>query len=193
MPHGLLTNDMYSAIKPLVKDKVVWDLGAFDLGHSRILLDHMGAKRIVAVDKSLPVAANDCRIHMLQKYYSDVVVPEEGIEVAYLSWPSNCVLKGLLKLLRAAEVVIYLGSNTEGTACGWEELYKYLWSRELLAHVPYHRNSLIVVGSQQVARRPTPEEFAAMQSKMLDFDEAVRLVEQDEAAGFQTQPGPTAP
>ena len=89
-------------------------------------------------------------------------------EVVFLSWPLNCEDPHRDALVRAAQVVAYLGKNTDGVACGSAGLFVDLCQRELLAHVPVKSglkgNVLIVVGRTLPSgpREPVPEEIAAI-------------------------------
>jgi hypothetical protein len=163
---------MVSTIASHVSDKEVWDLGAGDLSHAHNLAT-LGAKAVLALDKEHHVAPMDDKVVTLQRYFHDVPTPDKPIQVAFLSWPSNYMLRGLLGLLDVAEVVIYLGSNTNGNACGNTGIFDHLLHRELLAYVPHRRNSLIVVGRKlSEPRSPTGEEFAAISGRMILFDDA---------------------
>jgi len=174
---GHLTRKMKKILPQYIVGKELWDLGAGKLGHSFALLK-AGAASVVAVDKD-PGTKKHPLLRTIRGYFDQVAVPEKGIEVAFVSWPSNHHLPGLLALLEVSQVVIYLGSNTDGTSCGWSGLFRHLTRRELLAHVPDKLNSLIICGGQlQRARPPTPEEIAALHGSMMSFDQAREKAEQ---------------
>jgi len=198
MPYGLLTNKMRNAVAPLVKGKTVWDLGAGDLGHARTLLE-LGAALITAIDKEPTPPPRDCRIAVLRSYFDKLTVPDAmPIEVAFVAWPQNHPMPGLIPLLEASEVVIYLGSNTDGAACAWPPFFEHMLGRELLAHVPRKDNSLIAVGKPLPAPRPkTPEEYAALHERMQSFsDLSVQMMTLGEAVEATTRvsgPSETGP
>jgi len=173
---GHLTEEMHRVVESFVRGNQVWDLGAGDMGHARTLLQ-LGATEIVAIDKD-PRPSEE-RIRVTEAYFTEVT-PPNNIQVAFVSWPSNHQLPGLLPLLEVSEVVIYLGSNTSMDACGWVDLYEHLTRRELLAHVPYWKNSLIVCGDplpEGDLRPATPEETAALTGVMMPFEMAVEVAE----------------
>lgn len=177
MTYGTWTDEMAAAVRPVVEGRVVYDLGAGRLGHSRRLVG-MGASHVHAVDKE---RADDAwwrgkPITFIQSYYADLVVPDV-VEVAFLAWPTNHRLHGLIDILGRAERVVYLGSNCNGDACGWPGMWEYLRTREIEAHVPHAKNSLIVYGRHlggSERRPPVGEEFAGMSELLLGFDEAQR-------------------
>tara|TARA_Y100000310_G_C20691665_1_gene822672 strand:+ start:1296 stop:1817 length:522 start_codon:yes stop_codon:yes gene_type:complete len=168
--YGLLTTEMLSALRPLVAGKVVVDLGAGNCNKAAILKG-IGAATVIAVDKNpMPPTAG---IKTVQGYFVEVAdALPELIDVAFVSWPQNYPNRGLEAILHRAEVVIYLGSNTDGNSCGDPSLYGHLLSRKLLAHVGHQRNTLIAVGELLgEPRKPTFEEVAALSSKLLRYAE----------------------
>jgi hypothetical protein len=187
---GEMTPEMDETVKPFIAGQQVWDLGAGSLDYAKHLLC-LGAREVFAVDKEgfHPTRYQGRNITPIERYFADVKVPPGGLAVAWVSWPTNHVLHGLLPLLSAAEVVIYLGSNTGGSACGWPALYDHFHFREVLAHVPHRRNTLAVYGRQlcEAERRPLiGEEVAALTGQMMDFEHSealarkvARLVEED--------------
>lgn len=175
MAYGLLTPEMGEILRPHIAGVEVWDLGAGDLVYSRRLLA-LGAKSVVAVDKSeMP---EDPTVKRVWAYFKDVAVPEGGIAVALVAWPQNTPLHGLVDILTRCRKVVYLGSNTDGNACGNTGLFSHFLSRQVLAHVPYRRNSLVVYGEMTAeSRHPLPEEWAALHPEtMWGFDDAVAAV-----------------
>jgi len=173
---GEVTDHMSQTLREYVEGKEVWDFGAGDLLHAKRLL-RLGAKHVFAVDKEGQPHSRyrGWPITPVKSYYVDVEPPPSGFPVAWVSWPTNHTLVGLVPLLERAETVIYLGSNTDGAACGWPGLFNHLHFREVLAHIPHRRNSLIVYGRQlsEAERRPLlGEEAAALGGVLIKFDEA---------------------
>jgi hypothetical protein len=170
---GEMTPDMNEKIKPLLAGQEVWDLGAGGLHYSQHLLK-LGAKRVVAVDRrgfqhTRYKGLNICPVH---KDFVDVDVPAAGIRVAFVSWPTNQRLPGLIEILRQCDMVIYLGSNTDGSACGWDGLFRHFAERKVLHYLPIRRNSLIVYGARCSERPLLGEEFATISGQLLTFDQA---------------------
>jgi len=195
--YGIWTEAMDDATGPVVRGREVWDLGAGFLGHSHHLLA-LGARCVVAVDKDAqhyPSAYEDRPITFLHGYFSELQVPD-AIEVAFLAWPDNHHLPGLIEILRAAERVVYVGTNTEGSACGWPGLWDYLHFREPLAYVPHRRNSLIVYGRhlEECERRPQlGEEAAASNGIMMTFDDSERIAREVATVTFEMRGVPVPP
>ena len=178
--YGVLTPEMQAIVKQHVQGRTVWDLGAGDLGYAEMMFG-LGASGVIAVDKkTMPVSLMPGLVK-LQGYFHEIQ-PPGGIDVAFLAWPQNNSLDGLLPLLCHSKKVIYLGSNTGGSACGNVDLFKYLLSRKVLAHVPNRRNSLIVYGDfVKRARRPLPDEWAALhQEQVYSLESATEASEASE-------------
>lgn len=178
MSYGHLTSLMRDSIQDVVHDRIVWDLGAGDLGRSRDLVE-LGSKVVFAVDKadSYPSRWRGRAIHFIQSYYQDLVTPEEELQVVFLGWPSNQPLHGLVRLLEKAKVVIYLGCNTGGSSCGPDDLFRHLVQREVLVHQPHRQNSMTIYGSYSTTpRRLTGEEWVRLNGfPNVTWEEAERL------------------
>jgi hypothetical protein len=175
MGFGLLTKRMMECLPPFIADREVWDLGAGDLDYANTLM-HLGAAHVIAIDKSDRGGALRPKkgIEFRCALFRQVEPPPEGIGVAFVSWPVTYAITGLVDLVKRADVVIYLGSNMGGSACGPRELFEHLGQRELLAHVPHRQNSLLVCGGPCERRTPTPEEYAALSGEMMSFYEATK-------------------
>jgi hypothetical protein len=91
------------------------------------------------------------------------------IEVAHLAWPVNHHSPGLLAVLRALPVVVYVGSNTSGNSCGTNALFAHFRERDVLAYVPERRNTLIVYG----LRLPEPRAMVHWEEHPSLFDDGV--------------------
>lgn len=173
-PHfGDMTPEMRGAISPHISGEVVWDLGAGNLWHSKMLVA-LGATEVIAVDKEMLPPVPDPRIHTLSCYFDAMPVPLEGISVAYLAWPINHHhIPGLEWILSRSRRVVYIGSNTNGSACGGPGLMEHLATRSVLAHIPGVRNSLIIYGEWAGERALLPEEWAALHpERMWTLEEA---------------------
>lgn len=172
--YGTVTPEMVGVIREYVQGRCVWDLGAGDLAYAHHLVRRWGAEKVVAVDKEEMPQPRRRAVFRVQKYFADVQMPQAGVDVVFLSFPQNTRLAGLVRLLGKSKVVIYLGCNTGGTACGDQELFLHLTGREVLAHVPHERGSLVVYGGACAQRSLVPEEWAATHpERMWSFGEAV--------------------
>ena len=161
MGFGRFTPEMDAVVLPLIKDKHVYDLGAGDCGHARWLA-RSGARLVTAVDKEKMPSRRNRKIHLVQDLFIDLEIPDR-IDVAFLAWPQNMRLLGLIDILRVADRIIYLGSNMYGTACGWPALFDYFTTREELEYIEHSQNSLIVLGQPlETWRSPNAEEQAAL-------------------------------
>lgn len=166
--YGKLIAGHVKALRPHVAGRVVHDLGAGDMEKARLLL-HLGAEKVHAVEKDSYPFSLPLRIDRHEMYFKDYRPAE--IDVAFLSWPSNHLLEGLLPLLVKAKTIIYLGKNTDGTSCGFPALFVYLTTRRLLVHKPHPRNTLIIVGERlRKPRAPEHEELAGIRA----YDELLR-------------------
>ena len=180
--YGHFTLDMLVAIKPFLYRKVVWDLGCGVHGPHLPLLINCYFSQVVAVDKedliidpTLPikrfVEAGDYRF--VQSLFKDIYPPEQ-IDTALISWPTNAPTPGLVHILEKADIVIYLGSNVDGSRCGSKALFQHLMSREVLVCVPNYKNTLMVYGKgQRVVSELWGEEKAFLDDeKIMSFAEA---------------------
>ena len=89
----------------------------------------------------------------------------------------------MLEPVRKAKRVIYLGNNMDGTVCGSPKLYKHLSRRQVLAHAPERRNTLIVYGGLLRGRQREllPEERAGIdQSRIYRYDKEYRSLSDKE-------------
>ena len=176
MPYGSLSPEQEAAIRPYVEGKNVHDFGAGDFSLSYQLLD-LGAKHVTAIDKEerpLGRTPKDKRITSFYGYFHEYPAP---VDVLFLSWPVNYPDISLAVHARRAGTLIYLGKNTDGTACGSTDLFNAMIYRELLTYVPHRKNALIITGRFDdclKAREPTGEERAAMTSsrKMWTYEES---------------------
>lgn len=162
MPYGNLSLAMREALKPIVKGRVVYDLGAGDLDHAKTLL-RCGASAIMAIEKDpLPVTLHpSLNITLIESLIASVPVPPD-LDVVFLGWPQNYFIPGILTWMKAAKTLIYLGHNFDGTACGFPDMFEHMQERRLDLHIPDARNTLIVVSERlNFPRHSTPEEAAA--------------------------------
>jgi len=137
----------------------------------------LGARKVIAIDKeSMPPASPSIETRQIR--FHEIRPPEGGIDVAFLGWPQNTSLSGLTELLVVSRKVIYLGSNTGGSACGNPGLFTHFFARQVLGHIPHTRNSLIVYGmGRTTPRQPLPEEWAALNpDHMWSLEEATEAV-----------------
>ena len=152
MPFGQLNKAQLKILEPLVRGKVIHDLGAGDLGLSLELLK-LGAAKVIAIDKVYNrigewLGSNfqnvPPEIEIRHQYFQDI---DEEIDTAFVSWPANYE-NGLLNILKQTKTILYIGKNTDGSACGTPELFKYLATRKILAHSPSRPNTLICYTDQ---------------------------------------------
>lgn len=184
MTFGHMSDAQCAEVVPVVKDRVIHDLGAGDLGMAHLLVE-LGAKHVVAVDRAESIAVkalkpdgpiefhrmdHDAYVSQgMRDRYEMVSAPSPRFaqpqkpDVVFMSWPFNMPDSGLLLLASMAKSVIYLGSNWGGTACGFPDLFEHFVTRELVAHIPERPNTLIVLGAQlEWPREPTQEEMGGM-------------------------------
>jgi hypothetical protein len=158
---GSLTDCQQEILRPLVVGNTVHDLGAGDLSLARTLIE-CGAKGVVAIDKEMMLDSKVPSIETIHAYFDQYANP---IDIAFLSWPVNWS-SGVLRLVRRARLVIYLGKNTGGIVCGYPDLWWHLRTREVLRHIPGRKNSFIIYGpGTRGCKGHLPEEHAALDDK----------------------------
>ena len=175
--YGHLTPEMEQILLPHIRDQEVWDLGAGDLGWVRWLADN-GASKVIAVDKEDYYGPLPTKVQYLHSCFDKVVIPATGIPVAFLAWPQNGLPRpnqgtwGLDKLIWDAGKIIYLGCNTGGSSCGNPFIFCQFVLRDVLAHVPHRRNTLLIYGDRGAEPRLLHgEEYAAVQGEELQFED----------------------
>jgi hypothetical protein len=174
MPYGKLDEVQQELVQSAVTGQVVLDLGAGDLTLAKELI-RLGARKVIAVDKH-GFEEPGPSIETVEAYFADFLAdhPGQRFNTAFLSWPANNQMPGLLDLLRACDRVIYLGCNTSGTACGWPGLFEYLMTRKLDGYVPRAQNSLMLYSAPVIEPRlAVGEELAgrsAFMGTVYDFE-----------------------
>jgi hypothetical protein len=146
----------------------VHDLGAGDLTLAHDLIQ-CGASSVIAVDKQPMPSPQVPNIERVVSYFHEYAQP---VDIAFMSWPVNWSV-GLTPIARRSRLVVYLGTNMGGSACGYQDLWWHLRSREVLAHVFDPTGSFIVYGFGTRGRKGRlPEEHAALdQSRVWTYDE----------------------
>ena len=172
MSHGFLSSAQKEVLAPFVKGHVVHDFGAGPLLMTTELVA-LGARKVIAVDKSLPVQPSTADIVLREGRFENWFDPTK---VAFVSWPINdeesC--RALVRICERASTVVYLGKNTDGCACASLSLLTSFLYRDLLAYAPDGRNCLIVLGGfLRDQRAPTGEEWAGINDDVMwSFEEA---------------------
>lgn len=173
---GSLTAAQVEALAPFVVGKYVADLGAGDLALSRHLVN-IGARSVLAVDKNEMPRNRNKAIQQLRARFdvAQQVLLSEPADVAFLSWPVNHPTPGLMVIVAMTPCVVYLGKNSDGTACGTPGLFGELLRRKVLAFVPDRTNTLIVYGEQLAEpREPLSEEAAGLlNTGFLPYDDSL--------------------
>lgn len=135
---------------------------------SHKLLDS-GAERVIAIDRN-DMFGDFINLKTVQCHFHNY---KEPIHTAFISWPVNWD-SGLDHLVFRSHVIIYLGTNMDGTMCGDRQLWNVLCKREILEHIPDRQNTLIIYGPEQINRELIPEECAALNGihSVIKFDQA---------------------
>lgn len=168
MPWHLLSERVSSALKTYVNGKVVADIGAGDLSHSRTMSE-LGAKEVLAIDPGLSIYEQvPANVKLLKGYAKDTSIPEE-LDVVFLAWPVNREIPGIDSWIAKARTVIYFGCNDNYTVCGGKDLWSILPGRAILHHFEIeptaHESSasFTVYGEPlEEPRELTPEEKRAI-------------------------------
>lgn len=161
--YGRLADAMRATLAPFIAGQTVYDLGAGALLLSRELVA-LGAARVVAIDRATPsdaVLSQARGVEFRCRRFAEVdILPTD---IAFVSWPENTDPAGLVELLRPVRTVVYLGKNTDGTACGGTHFWRQMLSRPVLACERSRPNDLVVYGPVgEVARPLVPEEVGAL-------------------------------
>jgi len=170
-----LTDEIFDTIDPYVRGKRGVDFGAGDLQATQMVTKRLQPAAILAIDKYPARKPLPPPIVFKRALFRDVTCEDvaDYRDFAILFWPNICpfIYDGLKGVLGQFTTVIYCGTNFDGTACGWPNLFEYFLSRELLAHVPDQKNSLLVLGNAQANRRsPTPEEDAGIDRSEIKWE-----------------------
>lgn len=155
------------SIRRYVKGRTVHDLGAGDLSEARMLIQ-LGAVRVIAIDRH-PMPEPSAGIHCYVSHFDDW--QHDGvIDVAFIGWPANWDT-GLVRLLRSSTTIIYHGKCTDGTMCGYPQMWHHLLNRRVYVHVHERESILIVYGHEAIVRNPLPEEECGMDlGRMRSYD-----------------------
>jgi hypothetical protein len=159
-----LTPKMRRVLREYAENRLVYDLGAGDCKLAQQVAKY--ARSVFAVDPRIPGSlhtdGNIVYIPWTFDKFMDGVEPP--YEVALVSWPLNNdrAMRTLLPILAQAATVIYIGCNTDGTACGTPDLFRYFARRTLLAEIPNRRNTMLVLGPPCEPRQLTREEHAGL-------------------------------
>lgn len=176
MSYFNLDKDQTRYLRDLVKGEVVADLGC-GMGMLTKLMARMGASMVHGVDKKVLTDRNSKRVHWHQSYLAYWQMPLD-VEIAVVSWPQNTPLQGITELLQAVPHVVYIGKNTDGTACGNPALMRYLSGREAHTYLPNNKNTLIHYGSgdRKLQRCIYHEEYAALAQGILCYAPSVECI-----------------
>lgn len=147
----------------------VVELGAGDLSLACELV-RLGARYVSTYDR-LPYVDPPCdKVYPDQRHYSfsqlaSVWTRHDGGDLTVVCWPAvnmpSLEEKSLVNILTLSSKIAYLGKNTDGTGCGFGELFEYLLCRRVIKHVPHRQNSLTIYGEEMrddETRPPTQEE-----------------------------------
>lgn len=173
MSYGRLSHEQLMVVRAVVAGREVVDLGAGD-GELAQQLVNAGATRVTAIDKNEWAPMDDNRVLRLWLRFEAFLEPAP---LVFLSWPDNHPNRSLFDIVRRAQTVIYLGKNTDGTACGWPGLFTEFQERQVLAHAPERRNTLTIYGAERLRRGPTGEEYAGINchGAWFSFEQAEKL------------------
>lgn len=147
-----LTHSQARCLRSVVQNRTVHDIGCGSGELSRWMAQN-GAWRVYAVDKdigTLPkkfAQPNVVRVAASFAAYSKKLAGDVG-DVAVISWPWDSKHDGLVELLRKFTVVVYIGKNTDGSACGSNDLWQHLTTRALREEIPDQRNVLLHYGPE---------------------------------------------
>jgi hypothetical protein len=157
-----LTEEQREKLRPFVKGRRLRDYGCGNLVFTEELVN-LGARHIEAIDMDHVRVPCELRKYVTFKHQR---ISQSGFSRrgAVVAWPYN-VYTGVEHMTHRAPQLIYVGSNTGGTVCGYPAFWLEMARREVLLYVPDEHNTLIVYGahgSQKTRRRLMPEEYAGL-------------------------------
>lgn len=172
--YGQITPDMESIIKLYIKDRIVYDFGAGSCSLS-IEMVRMGAKMVYAIDKNIGSLEDEKMVKISMAFDEHLAIRPlvKDDSIAFISWPANYPMKGLLESLEVFKTIIYIGKNTDGSSCAWPVFFGLMMSRKLLEHIPDKQNTMLIWGEGMgnATRPPVKEERAGMDRiKCYSFD-----------------------
>jgi len=172
MSYGKLSLAQEVPIAEQVCGKLVHDMGCGD-GLLALALARLGAREVIAVDKE-EIARGWPKVNFYACRFEEYV---GEADLVFLSWPVNHTIDALQHFVEKASTVIYLGKNTDSTACGWPALFTHLSTRAILKHLPERKNTLTIYGPTRLSRPMTGEEFAGTfnDGKILSFEDAGKI------------------
>lgn len=160
-----MTPEQKILLYPFVAGAEVHDLGAGDLRQCDDLLS-LGVRSIIAVDKRYAHArrvGTPGRIKITGDSFDEYAGRRPRIDIAFVSWPEAYAPQALVDLVAPARLVVYIGSNFDGTVCGSHALWQHLVRRQVLVSVSAPSETLIVYGPiVDHPRRLLPEEYAGI-------------------------------
>lgn len=163
-----LNEDQIIALGKAIEGRDVHDFGC-GVGVFTRALEQLGPKSVVGIDKehmAMELANKHMRTDITKFVCADFAEyawdSSEAFDVGIISWPVNWRNLGLVQLLERCKTIIYIGKNTNSTACGGPELFEYLVTREVVEYIPAFTNVLCVYGAPCEPRCLTGEEFAAL-------------------------------
>ena len=177
---GTFPPAFFDALEPLVAGRRVLDLGAGD-GVRAMLLRHLGAAAVLAIDGDAVtrrVLSGEPGIEVMAPRTFVAACFDAlawGADVAHVAWPWAEHSPALRAILHDAPTVVYVGKNTDGTACGAADMFEDFLGRPVLAHVPTRANTLIAYGppAPGLRRAPLFEEACALdRARWRAYDEA---------------------
>lgn len=156
------------------KGRVVADLGAGQDARVSHVIKQRGALKVYAVDKD-PVQRPDFHLITRRLALFHEWTPPPDCEVAFVGWPANNIptVAGLIKLLPSFKKVIYVGKNTDGTACANLLWFETMLNFQVLDFVEDRLNTMIVYDTSAwlpARRQPCcEEEMAALQPDLIQY------------------------
>lgn len=190
MGYWNLNKSQCEVLRETIRGRTVHDLGAGDLSLSRELL-RLGARDVVAIERSRDALEGASwmaslrtrkrtgpgKISVRNEDFRGFDQTGKTVEIAVISWPwTHC--ENLVRILRRAEQIIYLGKSTDGIMCQGFGIFEHMAERAVSWQVQDRKNSLIVYGSTcgLGARRLYGEEIAALhRTRHYTYEESLEM------------------
>ena len=142
MPYWRLNEVQKMVLLDFVKGETVYDLGCGDLSLARLMATT--AKQVEAVDKETPDWSDlPANLNFWANTFAEVAKKwPKHLDTVVTCWPQTTRMPGFTELVHRAFRVVYIGCNTDGSACGDHALWLNLTKRMLVHEVRDRPNCL---------------------------------------------------
>lgn len=150
-----MTPEQLSALSSIIHGRHLLDLGSGDLERAKLCLAR-GAASVTCIDPSSPLERDTPNLLVIQRYAQWALANPGALppyDMALMGWPNNNDSPSPAYLQLSSGVpILYIGTNTDGIACGGPLLWRGLLSRAVEEYVPGRSNTLILYSAAELER-----------------------------------------